>query len=87
MDVKDLPENGLVDFYATWCTPCATMEPILNNLIEDGIEVIKVNIDEDENLSKYFQVTLVPTYISIEDGKEKQRLVGAVSEAKLRSIL
>lgn len=84
--LKDLPENGLIDFYASWCNPCAIMEPIINNIIEDGIEVVKVDIDENVDLAEYFQIKSIPTYVYIKEGKEKQRLVGEVSEAKLRSI-
>ena len=87
MELKDLPEDGIVDFYATWCAPCRMMEPILDKMIEEGITVTKVNVEENEELAEYFGITGVPTYVSIQEGKEKQRLVGAVPEAHLRSII
>jgi len=85
-DIK-IPDNGLIDFYADWCAPCKMMEPIMDKLRIEGVKVLKVNVDEQPELSEYFGIRSIPTFVSIKDGKEHNRLLGANPESKLREIL
>ena len=61
-DFNELIKEGLhlVDFYAEWCGPCKMMMPVLES-IEDKIDIIKVNIDEHEDLAKEYRIMSIPT--------------------------
>lgn len=69
----------LVDFYAEWCGPCKMLAPIISEIkeeLKDKVYVIKVNVDEDEELSNKFGIYSIPTLVLIKDGKEIDRKVG-----------
>ena len=69
----------LVDFYADWCGPCKMLAPIIHEIKEELSErvyVIKVNVDEEEDLSNKFNIYSIPTLVLIKDGKEVDRKVG-----------
>jgi thioredoxin 1 len=69
----------LVDFWASWCGPCKTLEPIISELKEkyDGkAGVHKVNVDESSDLTKEFSIRSIPTVIIFKDGKEVERTAG-----------
>lgn len=63
--------NGfvIVDFYAPWCGDCVRIEPILSELGKD-YKIHKINIDENEQLSKEFGIRRIPTLIFFKDGIE-----------------
>lgn len=69
----------LVDFYAEWCGPCKMLVPIIHEIKEelsDKVYVIKVNVDEEEDLSTKFNIFSIPTLVLIKDGKELDRKIG-----------
>ncbi|MBO8427803.1 MAG: thioredoxin [Firmicutes bacterium] len=69
---KDLIKNGvvLVDFFATWCGPCKMLSPELEKLAEKrtDINVLKVDIDEFEEIAAEYNIRVVPTLILFKDG-------------------
>ena len=70
----------VVDFWAEWCTPCKTISPILEEIAteqSDKLRVVKVNVDENPNLARQFDVMSIPTLIVFDGGDAKARLVGA----------
>ena len=67
-------ELTLVDFYTTWCGPCKMIAPVLEQLKD--IDVIKVDAEEERDLSTKFQITAVPTLILIKDKQEVARTQG-----------
>jgi len=87
VELKDLPKNGLVDFYATWCGPCKMMEPIVDKIQDAGIRVVRVDVDENPDLAEYFRVMSVPTFVGIKNGKESSRKIGAMPESELLKLL
>ena len=82
MNFNEIISNNnlvLVDFYAEWCGPCKMLAPIISEIkeeLKDKVYVIKVNVDEDEELSNKFGIYSIPTLVLIKDGKEIDRKVG-----------
>ena len=71
-DFKSLIQNGvvLVDFFATWCGPCKMLSPELEKLAEkrSDVTVLKVDIDQFEEIAAMYNVRVVPTLILFKDG-------------------
>ena len=67
-------ELTIVDFYATWCGPCKMIAPVLEEL--KGIEVIKVDVDEERELTMKFGISAVPTLILMKNKEEVARTQG-----------
>lgn len=68
----------LVDFFATWCGPCQLLSPIIEEVAEEHPEilVIKVDVDEHNDLSAKYQVYAVPTLVFFQDGKIQNKSSG-----------
>jgi thioredoxin 1 len=69
----------LVDFWAEWCMPCKMMTPILNdvvNEVDEKIKICKLNVDSQQKLASKFGVRSIPTLIILKNGKEVRRFVG-----------
>lgn len=69
----------LVDFWASWCSPCKMMVPVLNDIADNEgskIKVAKVNVEYQKQLVSQFNIRSIPTLILFKDGKEVKRLVG-----------
>ena len=79
----------LVDFNATWCPPCRALHPIIEELADkaDGYKVVTVDIDENEELAREYEVSSIPCLIVFENGKETDREIGLKPKAKLLKIL
>ncbi len=80
----------LVDFFATWCGPCKTMEPILQDTARqmgEKMKIVKVDIDKNANAASKFQVRGVPTLILFQKGKILWRQSGVVPVHQLIQIL
>ena len=77
---SDLTNHGLVlvDFFATWCGPCKMLGPVLEDLASDRseLEIVKVDIDENENLAKSYGIMSVPTLMLSKDGQLIDQKVG-----------
>jgi thioredoxin len=80
----------LVDFGATWCPPCKTMEPILQAIQKKyagKFSILKVDGGKDEELLKKYKVTALPVFIIYKNGKEVWRRDGVASEKDLDNAL
>ncbi len=69
----------LVDFFADWCGPCRMMTPVLEKLASElgnKVSILKIDIDNAQQIATQFQVTSIPTLVLFKDGKEAGRLVG-----------
>lgn len=80
----------LVDFWAPWCGPCRTMNPIIEDLAKEYKNVIKVgklNTDRNQQFSKNMKIQTIPLIIVYKDGEEKMRLTGVTSKEKLEKII
>lgn len=80
----------LVAFWAPWSKPCHVIDPVLLDLAEtcaSKIEVVKVNADDNPNLSLWFGVQHIPTLLYFEAGQLRGHLVGTVSKDAILNLL
>jgi len=75
----------IVDFYAEWCMPCVMMAPVLEELASKfkTIRFVKINVDENKELSAKFKITSIPVLVIFQKGKEIERITGALPEEVL----
>ena len=76
----------IVDFWATWCGPCRMISPILDELEEemaDQITVVKVNVDDADEIAAQFRIMSIPTLLFIKNGQIVDKTVGAMPKAAL----
>ena len=80
----------LVDFYADWCGPCKMMSPILQEvkeIIKEEVKIIKINVDQHQDLASHFMVRGVPTLMLFKTGKMLWRQSGVLSTKDLVAII
>lgn len=78
----------LVDFWATWCGPCQLQSPELAKFErehEGKFKIVKINVDEQPELSAQYGVQAIPTLILFKDGEEVKRTVGMQTLDKLNA--
>ena len=80
---------AVIDFYAPWCGPCKMLSPILEELSEEysgRIDIYKVNVDNEEELSTLLGIRSVPTLFFIPMQSEPQKAIGALTKQQLKKI-
>jgi len=80
----------LKDFYADWCGPCKTQDPILEEIEDDrgdSFEVEKINVDEEQDVANEYQVRSLPTLIIENDDGIVERFVGVTQRDDIESAL
>ncbi len=79
----------LKDFYADWCGPCKTQDPILDELEDDYPDVAfeKVNVDEEQDVANEYQVRSLPTLIIENDDGIVERFVGVTQRDDIEGAL
>ena len=81
---SDLPV--IVDFWAEWCGPCKMVAPVLEEIAAengDKLRIVKLNIDDNLDTARRFDVMSIPTLIVFKDGDPQMRIVGAKGKGQL----
>jgi thioredoxin 1 len=76
----------LVDFWAEWCGPCKMITPVLEDIATEHvgrIQIVKLNVDDNPNVARRYDVMSIPTLLVFVEGEVKKRLVGAKGKAQL----
>ena len=79
----------LVDLYADWCGPCKMLSPVVDSVANENadIKVVKVNVDNAQDLAIKYQVMSIPTLVVIKNGQEINRSVGVVSKSQIEEMV
>ncbi len=82
-------EPVLIDFFATWCGPCRMLAPVLEEIAAErpDIKVVKVDVDEAEELAAAFGVTGIPTLVVMKEGKVENTMVGVRPKNEILAAL
>jgi thioredoxin 1 len=80
---------SLKDFYADWCGPCKTQDPILEEVVEDYPDVVleKVNVDEEQDVANEYQVRSLPTVVVENEDGIVDRFVGVTQRDDIEAAL
>ncbi|KAB8200465.1 thioredoxin-like protein [Aspergillus parasiticus] len=83
-EFQDLINSGqvvIIDFWAPWCGPCRMISPVFEKLASDPqfskIKFVKVNVDEQEDISQECAIRAMPTFLVFKDGQKLDTFVGA----------
>jgi len=90
-EVADSKVPVLVDFWASWCMPCKMIAPVLEQiqaeLGTEKIKIVKVNVDDQQELAAKFGIMSIPTMILFKDGEKVDSFLGAMPKDVLLSKL
>ena len=89
-EVLDSQIPVLADFWAEWCGPCRAVAPILDELSTETagkLKIVKVNVDENQQLAGEFGVRSIPTMLIFKEGVVQEQMVGAMNKTALKEKL
>ena len=88
-EVMNSEKPVLVDFWASWCGPCRMVIPVVEKIAEEYPEykVVKVNVDEEQELAAQFGVMSIPTLMVVKNGEVVNKSVGAINKQQILAML
>lgn len=79
----------IIDFFATWCGPCKRISPLLDELAKehaDDLVILKVDVDELDDLAKEYKIDIMPTFVFKRNGTNLDTVTGS-NEDKLKEVI
>jgi thioredoxin 1 len=89
-ELEVLKSDGkvIVDFWAEWCGPCHAVSPVLDRIADEHqVKIVKVNIDEQQDLAMRYGVQSIPLMVLFEDGEPQASVVGAMPKGAIERQL
>ena len=87
-EVLNSDKPVLMDFWAPWCGPCRMVVPLVEEIAKErsDIKVVKINVDEEQELAMQFGVVSIPTLVIMKNGKIANQVTGARPKADVVNI-
>lgn len=88
-EVLNSDKPVLMDFWAPWCGPCRMVAPLVEEIAKErsDIKVVKINVDEEQELAMQFGVMSIPTLVVMKSGKIVNQVTGARPKAQILAML
>ena len=88
-EVLNSDKPVLMDFWAPWCGPCRMVVPLVEEIAKErsDIKVVKINVDEEQELAMQFGVVSIPTLVIMKNGKIANQVTGARPKAQILAML
>lgn len=88
-EVLNSDKPVLMDFWAPWCGPCRMVVPLVEEIAKErsNIKVVKINVDEEQELAMQFGVMSIPTLVVMKNGKIVDQVTGARPKAQILAML
>ena len=88
-EVLNSDKPVLMDFWAPWCGPCRMVGPLVEEIAKErsDIKVVKINVDEEQELAMQFRVMSIPTLLVMKNGRVVNQAVGARPKAQILAML
>lgn len=88
-EVLNSDKPVLMDFWAPWCGPCRMVVPLVEEIAKErsDIKVVRINVDEEQELAMQFGVMSIPTLVVMKNGKIVNQVTGARPKAQILAML
>lgn len=88
-EVLNSDKPVLMDFWAPWCGPCRMVVPLVEEIAKErsDIKVVKINVDEEQELAMQFGVMSIPTLVVMKNGKIVNKVTGARPKDQILAML
>ncbi len=88
-EVMDSDKTVLLDFWASWCGPCRMVAPVVEEIAKErpDIKVVKVNVDEQPELARQFNIMSIPTLVVMKNGKIVNQAAGARPKQQILDMM
>lgn len=90
LEVENKKEVVVVDFWASWCGPCKMIAPVIEELsgeFEGKVQFVKVNVDDNPEVSKKYRIASIPTIMVFNNGSVAETMVGFRPKQELKSVI